>query len=134
MNDLVRYEQPELCALLERIDLDGTTQERMLTAMLRDCAREIRQSATPQLVRVFRKTSGNHADFGVLSEADRHDFENLLAGLGRTGMQEQLRLIACADERLREREVELRRETACRAKLIRTLGLTGGAAAFLVLI
>ena len=49
-------------------------------------------------------------------------------------MREQLRLIGEADERLRAREEELRVQAGKRAQLIRTLGLTGGAAAFLLLI
>ena len=69
-----------------------------------------------------------------MSGADKNAFENILAELGRTGLDEQLRLIDEADERLRQREEILRQETSKRAQMIRTLGITGGAAVFLMLI
>ena len=74
------------------------------------------------------------AAFGVLTEEDRGAFEALLGELGRTGLDEQLRLIGAADERLRRREAEVERDCAQRARLIRTLGVTAGAAVFLLLI
>ena len=49
-------------------------------------------------------------------------------------MEEQLRLIDSADERLRQREEKLSRESERRAQLIRTLGVACGAAVFLILI
>ena len=70
----------------------------------------------------------------MLAEEDRSAFENVLGELGRTGLREQLRLLGEADERLRAREEILRREADRRAQLLRTLGLTGGAAVFLLLI
>lgn len=57
-----------------------------------------------------------------------------MAELGRTGLDEQLRILSDADERLRQREESLRRDAGRRAQLIRTLGVTGGAALFLLLI
>ena len=74
------------------------------------------------------------AGYGVLSDEDRSAFEGVLAELGRTGLDEQLKLIGEADERLRRHEERLRQEVQKRAQLIRTLGITGGAAVFLMLI
>ena len=74
------------------------------------------------------------AGYGVLSDEDRSAFEGVLAELGRTGLDEQLKLIDEADERLRRHEERLRQEVQKRAQLIRTLGITGGAAVFLMLI
>ena len=78
--------------------------------------------------------SARLAGYSVLSEEDRSSFEAVLGELGRTGLAEQIRLIDSADERLRAREEALAREAGRRAQLIRTLGLAGGAAAFLLLV
>ena len=45
-----------------------------------------------------------------------------------------MKLIGEADERLRRREAEVEHECAQRSRLIRTLGVTAGAAVFLLLI
>ena len=134
MEQLIRYEQPELIALLQRIDLHATPQEKQLTQLLHATAKRLSYSAAPQLVQVFVGECGKRPSFGVLSEADRSAFENLLGELGRTGLVEQLQLLGAAQERLAIRERELMQEGRNRAKLIRTLGLTGGAAVFLLLI
>lgn len=134
MNNIIRYEQPELPALLERIDLRATPQERELTQLLHESAKRLRQCTNPQLMLLFAGESARLPGYGVLSEEDRSAFEAVLGELGRTGLAEQLRLIDGADERLRAREEALRLESGRRAQMIRTLGLTGGAAAFLILI
>lgn len=134
MNTLIRYEQPGLKALLERIDLRATPQDRELTRLLHTCASRLDRCANPQLLLLFSGESTRTAGYGVLSEEDKSAFEAVLGELGRTGLYEQLRLIDSADERLRAREEVLRSESGRRAQLIRTLGLTGGAAVFLLLI
>ena len=134
MNDLIRYEQPSLPDMLMRIDLRATQQDRELTRLLHASAHRLQNCVNPQLMLLFAGESARLPAYGVLSEEDRSAFETVLGELGRTGMREQLRLIGEADERLRAREDELRAQAGKRAQLIRTLGLTGGAAAFLLLI
>lgn len=134
MNGIIRYEQPGLCALLQRMDLRATPQERELTRLLHACANRIQKSSNPQLMLLFASESARLPGYGVLSEEDRTAFEAVLGELGRTRLPEQIRLIDSADERLRQREETLIRECAKRTRLIRTLGLAGGAAVFLVLI
>ena len=134
MNDLIRYEQPSLPDMLMRIDLRATQQDRELTRLLHASAHRLQNCVNPQLMLLFAGESARLPAYGVLSEEDRSAFETVLGELGRTGMREQLRLIGEADERLRAREEELRAQAGKRAQLIRTLGLTGGAAAFLLLI
>ena len=91
-------------------------------------------SANPQLVELFVREAGRTPSYGVLAEVDREAFEQVLGELGRTGLDEQLRILSEADGRLYQREESLRRDAARRAQMIRTLGVTGGAAAFLMLI
>ena len=134
MNDLIRYEQPELCELLRRVDLRATAQERELTRLLHAAAKRLPGCVNPQLMLLFAGETARAPGYGVLSEEDREAFEAVLSELGRRGLAEQLRLIDEADERLRRREEALRRETGRRAQLIRALSLTGGAAAFLILL
>lgn len=134
MNDIIRYERPALPDLLRRIELRATPQERELTRILHASAARLEQCASPQLMLLFAGESARMPSYGVLSEEDRSAFERVLGELGRTGLAEQLRLIDEADERLRAREEVLRGEAGKRAQLIRTLGLTSGAAAFLILI
>lgn len=134
MNNIVRYEQPELPQLLRRIDLRATPQERELTRLLHASAARLENCANPQLMLLFAGESAKLPGYGVLSEEDRSAFEAVLSELGRTGLPEQLRLIDGADERLRMREEILSREASRRAQMIRTLGITGGAAVFLILI
>lgn len=85
-------------------------------------------SANPQLVELFVREAGRTPSYGVLAEADREAFEQVLGELGRTGLEEQLRILSEADGRLYQREESLRRDAARRAQMIRTLGVTGGAA------
>lgn len=134
MNGIIRYEQPGISALLRRIDLHATAQERDLTRLLHACAARLETSSNPQLMLLFAGESARLPGYGVLSEEDRTAFEAVLCELGRTRLPEQIRLIDSADERLRQREETLTRECARRARLIRTLGLAGGAAVFLILI
>ena len=105
MNDVIRYERLPLAALLARMDLRATREQRELTRLLHLCGERMENSANPQL-----------------------------GELGRTGLEEQLRILSEADGRLYQREESLRRDAARRAQMIRTLGVTGGAAAFLMLI
>jgi len=134
MNGVIRYEQPGLPDLLERIDLRTTQQERQLTRLLHRCAQRLRIGANPQLMLLFAGECARFPGYGVLSEEDRLAFEGVLAELGRTGLPEQIRLIDSADERLRAREEELTRECARRVQLLRTLSMAGGAAVFLILV
>lgn len=134
MNSLIRYEQPGLVQLLKRVDIRTTPQERALTRMIHSCAEKMDQSPNPQLALLYAGESARLPGYGVLSREDRAAFENVLADLGRTRLPEQLRLIEHADERLRAREELLAREGSMRARLIRTLGVCCGAAAFLIMI
>ena len=131
MNDVIRYERLPLAALLARMDLRATREQRELTRLLHLCGERMENSANPQL---FVREAGRTPSYGVLAEADREAFEQVLGELGRTGLEEQLRILSEADGRLYQREESLRRDAARRAQMIRTLGVTGGAAAFLMLI
>lgn len=134
MSSVIRYEQPDLVGLLLGVDLRATPQERMLTEILHRCAKRMYQCANPQLGLLFARETAHVLGYGVLSEEDRAAFEGVLGELGRSRLQEQLRLIDSADERLRAREEVLDRDCARRARLIRTLGVSCGAAAFLILV
>ena len=134
MNDVIRYERLPLAALLARMDLRATREQRELTRLLHLCGERMENSANPQLVELFVREAGRTPSYGVLAEADREAFEQMLGELGRTGLEEQLRILSEADGRLYQREESLRRDAARRAQMIRTLGVTGGAAAFLMLI
>lgn len=131
---LIRYEQPALESLLMQIDLKATQQERELTRLLHACAGRLRKGATPQLALLFAEECLRIPGYGVLGEEDRRSFETVIAELGRRRFDEQLRLIDEADERLRSREDVLSRECTRRAQLMRTLGVAGGTALFLILI
>ena len=132
--DVLRFEQPELAQLLRRVNLRATPQERELTRLLHGCAARLRTCSSPQLMLLFAGETARLPGYGVLSEEDRAAFEGVIAELGRTRLPEQIRLLDSADERLRAREEELERESGRRARLIRTLGVSLGAAAFLILI
>lgn len=134
MNDLIRYERLPLGQMLLRIDLRATPQEKELCRLLHQSAKRLEHCANPQLMLLFAGESAKAAWYGVLEAQDREAFEAVLSELGRTGRDEQLRLIDEADERMRLREEELRRRSSQRAQMIRTLGLSGGAAMFLILI
>ena len=134
MNGVIRYEQPGLIGLLRRVEIRQTQQEKELTRLLHACADRLEVSANPQLMMLFASESVRLPSYGVLSQEDRFAFEAVIGGLGRSGMDEQIRLIDEADERLRQREESLRRECVRRIQMIRTLSLAGGAAVFLVLI
>lgn len=134
MSSVIRYEQPGLSELLRRVDLRATPQERELTRLLHGCAERLKGREDAQLLLLFAGQSARLPGYGVLSGEDRAAFEEVLADLGRTHLQEQLRLIDSADERLRAREEQLVRESGMRARLIRTLGVCCGAAVFLILI
>lgn len=134
LSGLIRYEQPPLAALLERVDLSATPQEKALTRMLCACARRIKEDGNRQMALLFAEESAHVPDYGVLSEEDRQAFETVIDELGLLRLDEQLCVIAGADEQLRQREEFLSRECTKRVRLIRTLGMAGGAAVFLILI
>ena len=134
MTGIIRYEQPALSQLLERIDLNSTPQERELTRLLHVCAGKLAAQDSPQLLTVFARESAGMSAFGALSSEDRSAFEAVLSELGSLRLTEQLRLMDSAEERLCMREQELSKDGMRRAKLIRTLGFSGGAALFLILI
>ena len=134
LSGMIRYEQPPLDVLLERMELRASPQERELTRLLHTCAAHVRSSANPQMPLLFAGESARLPGYGVLSLEDRQAFEAVIGELGRLRMDEQLRLIDSADERLRQREETLSRECARRAQMIRTLGVACGAAVFLILI
>ena len=132
LSDAIRYERPELGALLLRVDLHATPQERELTRLLRACAQRLSLGENP--LDAFARESARSSGYGVLHAQDREAFEAALSELGRRTLEEQMRLLGEADERLRRREEELSREAGKRAQMIRALSLAGGAAAFLILI
>ena len=132
--DVLRFEQPELAQLLRRVNLRSTVQERQLTQMLHACADRLDNCVNPQLMLLFAGECACSPGYGVLTEEDKTAFETFLGELGRTGLDEQMKLIGEADERLRRREAEVEHECAQRSRLIRTLGVTAGAAVFLLLI
>jgi len=132
MAGIIRYEQPALESLLMRIDLQQTLQERTLTRLLHACAEKLADGGNLSVL--FVQASVRMPDYGVLSKEDRAAFETLLGELGRTRLDEQLRLIDSTDERLRQREAFLSKECAKRMRLIRTLSVAGGAAVFLIMI
>ncbi|MBP3655309.1 MAG: stage III sporulation protein AB [Clostridia bacterium] len=134
MHEIIRFEQPELTGLLRRIDMRTTREERELTRILHACADRLANCVSPRLALLYAGESAKIPGYGVLSEEDREAFEWILSGLGACGLGEQLRMIDEADERLRRREAALDQESAQRARMIRTLGLSGGAALFLILI
>lgn len=132
MSGVIRYEQPGLAELLLRLDLRTTKQERLLTQLLHRCGDKMHANA--QLGLIYARESAGMPGYGMLTREDCAAFEAVLAELGQSRLEEQLRMIDIADERLREREEVLQRESRLRARLIRTLGLCAGAAAFLILI
>lgn len=134
LSGLIRYEQPPLDRLLIRLELKATPQERELSRLLRVCASRLAQDAEAGIEMVFAQESARLPGYGVLSGEDRQPFEAVIGELGRLRLDEQLREIDSADERLRQREELLSRECTRRAQLIRTLGVACGAAAFLILI
>ncbi|MFR5788505.1 MAG: AAA family ATPase [Christensenellales bacterium] len=134
INDMIRYERVPLAKLLQSIELHATREQRDLTRLLHACGARLENSVNPQLVEIFAAETERAPGYGVLSQTDRSAFEQVMAELGRTGLDEQLRILSDADERLRQREECLRRDAGRRAQLIRTLGVTGGAALFLLLI
>ncbi|MGN0996321.1 MAG: stage III sporulation protein AB [Candidatus Ventricola sp.] len=134
LNGMIRYEQPELTAMLRAVELRATPQERELTRLLHACAARMENASSPQLLMLFAGESARVPGYGVLSEEDRSAFEAVLGELGRTRLHEQISLIDAADERLRAREETLRSECQRRSQLIRTLGMACGAAVFLILI
>lgn len=134
ISEMIRYEQPDLKSLLLRIDLRGNVQEKQLTAMLHETAKRLDRTCAPQLIRLFRGQSVSRQAYGILSEEDRRVFETLLGNLGRLGLEEQIKSLEAADVGLAKREAELDEECARRAKLIRALSISGGAAAFLLIV
>ena len=132
--DVLRFEQPELAQLLRHVNLRATPQERQLSQLLHACAERLDRCVNPQLTLLFAGECVRAPGYGVLTEEDKGAFEALLGELGRTGLDEQMKLIGEADERLRRREAEVEHECAQRSRLIRTLGVTAGAAVFLLLI
>ena len=50
ISGVIRYEQPGLSALLARMDLRATPQERELTRLLHACAARLDTSVNPQLM------------------------------------------------------------------------------------
>lgn len=134
LSGVIRYERKGICALLRAVDLQGTPQEKALTRLLHASATSAEAADRPDMALIFAEESVRLREYGVLSTEDREPFEHVVSELGRNGMQEQLRLIEEADERLRQREEILRRDGGRRVRLIRTLGVCCGAGFFLILI
>ena len=126
INDMIRYERVPLAKLLQSIELHATREQRDLTRLLHACGARLENSVNPQLVEIFAAETERTPGYGVLSQTDRSAFEQVMAELGRTGLDEQLRILSDADERLRQREECLRRDAGRRAQLIRTLGVIAG--------
>ena len=118
MNDVIRYERLPLAALLARMDLRATREQRELTRLLHLCGERMENSANPQLVELFVREAGRTPSYGVLAEADREAFEQVLGELGRTGLEEQLRILSEADGRLYQREESLRRYARKKAQQV----------------
>ena len=133
IGDAIRYERKELSALLRDIDFSATQQEKELSRILHACAEKMREKPG-ELSQAFSAQCVRCAAFGVVSREDAAPFEAVLGELGCCGLREQLRLIEEADERLRQREEKLRKESGKRSRLLSSLGLCSGAAVFLVLI
>jgi len=134
ISDIIRYERQGVSALLKAIELDGTHQEKLLTSLLHACAEEMDEIDSPPLMHIYAKRSSGVDAYGILSTEDREAFEQVIGELGQRGLEEQVRLIETADERLRQREESLRKDGKQRVRLIRTLGVCCGAGLFLVLI
>ena len=134
IRDMIRYEQPGIYDLLMRIDMRGTKQEKELSSLMHETANRLTYVQAPQIMQIFVSECAKRPGYGVLTMEDRHMFENLLGELGRCGLSEQLLLLDGALERMKRREQELDAQCDKRAKLIRTLGVTGGAAVFLILV
>ena len=77
MNDVIRYERLPLAALLARMDLRATREQRELTRLLHLCGARMENSANPQLVELFVREAGRMPSYGVLAEADREAFEQV---------------------------------------------------------
>jgi len=133
LSDMVRYERRGICALLESISLNGSSQERMLTRLLHACAGSM-QSKDESLNAAFARESTRVQEYGVLSAEDREAFERVLGELGEMSLTEQLRMIDEADEQLRSREALLAKACTQRERLLRTLGVCCGAGFFLILV
>lgn len=134
IEDMIRYEEPPLFELLMRLDLRTTPQERQLTSMLHACAHELEQNPGAKIAHSFRKKTKRIAGYGILTEEDKNAFESVLEELGCVGKMEQLKLLLSAEERLKRREEAETDVCRRRAKLISSLGVTAGAALFLLLI
>lgn len=131
---MIRYERLRVDELLGRVRLEQTAQERQLTRILHVCAEKMAYSPDAKLRIVFVEECARLPEIGVMSRDDREAFEDILDDLGKMGMEEQTRVLDSADKQLARREEMLVQEAAQKARLIRTLGLTSGAAAFLLLI
>jgi len=134
MADLISYDEPPLRELLLRLELRATQQERQIARALQECATELDRSTVPLLRDRYQAKMRRVTGYGALDEEDKAAFETALCELGRTGKQEQLRLLSCADERLRGREEAVGEACVRRAKLMSALGVTCGAALFLLLL
>ena len=134
LGDMIRYERRGVSALLRSVDLQGSQQEMALTRLLHSCADEMEGADSPRLALIYARRSAKMAEYGVLSREDREAFEQVLGGLGESGLKEQLDLIEAADERIRQIEETRRKDVGQRVRLIRTLGVCCGAGLFLVLI
>ena len=96
MNDVIHYERLPLAALLARMDLRATREQRELTRLLHLCGERMENSANPQLVELFVREAGRTPSYGVLAEADREAFEQVLGELGRRGGVSDADLGGCA--------------------------------------
>ncbi len=134
LSGLIRYERPPLDHLLMRVELKATPQERELSRLLRVCAARLTPDGEAGMELLFAQESARLPGYGVLSGEDRQPFEAVIGELGQLRLEEQLREIDSADERLRQREELLARECTRRAQMIRMLGVACGASAFLILI
>ena len=133
LSDMIRYEKRGVWMLLTEMDLRATPQEKMLTRLLHACAARMQESGM-RIGMAFAQESARVQEYGVLSMEDKEPFERVIGGLGEAALGEQLRLIDEADEQLRRREQALTKDAVQRGRLVRTLGVCGGMAMFLLLI
>ncbi len=113
----------------QRIDLRATREQRELTRLLHACGDGWKTAPIRSWLSSLERETGERRAMACFPSGQEAPLNRCWASLGRTGLDEQLRILSEADERLRQREESLRRDAGRRAQMIRTLGVTGGAAA-----
>ena len=118
MNDVIRCERLPLAALLARMDLRATREAKELTRLLHLCGERMENSANPQLVELFVREAGRTPSYGVLAEADREAFEQVLGELGGRGWRNSFGFFPRRTGAYISGGGSLRRDAARRAQMI----------------